>query len=827
MIPIDYTTAEICQITQGRIVQLEAEIQLRNLQIDSRKYDFNSHTLFIAIVGEHNNGHEFIPGLYARGVRAFMVSEDVPLSTIPEAAVIRVDDSVLALQALAELQRQSSDARIVAITGSSGKTVFKEWLYQLLYKRLHVLRSPKSYNSQIGVSLSLLLLEKSHDMALIEAGISQPNEMAALEKMIRPEIGIFTNIGPAHRENFASMEAKVAEKLTLFDRAKTLIYCRDHTLIHTGVAERNWVKKPKILTWSLSQKADLQIISQEQIENQTKLKARYHGETKTIDIPFASAASIENCCGLWLLLLFMEIEDSEIAERFAELIPVAMRMEQLEGINDCVLINGGYNSDINALSSALDYLIFQIKNLKYTVIFSDIVQSNIRDEKLYAKMAELLRTRRIDRFIGIGTRLKDHSALFYGLDATFYESTDAFLAAIGRDDFKDENILVQGARSFGFNRIIDFLQKKTHETVLEVDLTKMIENLNVIRSKLNPDTQIMAMIKAFGYGNGSYDIARVLEYNRVDYLAVAYADEGIALREDGIRLPILVMNPEVPSYSAMIQYRLEPQIFSFRTLELFSEALRSSGEVVAYPAHIKINTGMNRLGFDPKEMEQLGAKLSTSRELKIQSVFSHLVGSDEAKFDAFTKEQISIFTQSADVLARAFDYKIMRHILNSGGILRHSDAQMDMVRLGLALYGLTAHTANQAILKPVGSLKTTIVQIREINPGEGVGYSPKSRVKQRTKIGVISVGYADGLPRSLGNGLGHVWVSNRIVPFIGNICMDMAMVDITGVDCAEGDSVEIFGAHLSIYNLAEQLNTIPYEVITTISRRVKRVFVQD
>lgn len=827
MTGFDYSIADFCRLVGGTVLQKNHNAPLRHLGIDSRKFDYTDASVFFAIPGNRRNGHHFVDALYKRGVRTFVVSEAVDLTRLPEATVIRVDNTIRALQNLAAHHRARSNARVVGITGSNGKTVVKEWLYQLLYMQFHILRSPKSYNSQVGVPLSLLLLDQTHEMALIEAGISEPGEMEVLQKMIQPEIGIFTNVGEAHQYHFESLEAKVKEKLRLFTDAKTLIYCRDHELIHRAVANDQDGKPRRLLTWSLSQEADLRILSHSCSGNHTNLEGSYGGKTITIEIPFLSAAAIENCCHLWLLLLFMEIPDAEIKRRFASLTPVAMRLEQVAGINGSVLINDAYNSDINALSIALDYLVFQVKNKKYTAILSDILQSGEARAKLYKRVADLLKTHRIDRFVGIGPDLIQNRACFDGMNAEFYESTDEFLAKTRRKDFKKENILVKGARDFAFERIIEFLQEKSHETVLEIDLSKLVHNLNYVRSKLKPDTKVMAMVKAFSYGSGSYDIARTLEYNRVDYLAVAYADEGIALRNDGIRIPIMVLNPEVSAYDAMIQYRLEPQLFSFHTLNRFSQALENAGEVAGFPVHIKLNTGMNRLGFNPDEIPQLADAIKESGRFEIKSVFSHLAGSDDPGFDVFTQEQISEFTAAADELSNLLGVKMMRHILNSNGILRYPDAQFDMVRLGLGLYGLTTFGPEQGALKPVSSLKTTISQIREIEPGEGVGYNPSHRVKQKTKIAVLSIGYADGLPRLLGNGVGKVRIAGEVVPFIGNICMDMSMVDISGVDCAEGDTVEVFGTHLDIYEMAGHLHTIPYEVITNISRRVKRVFVQD
>ncbi len=827
MVNIDYPIDSFCRIIGGKFLRKGDSQNVFHAITDSRKFDVRLGAVFFAIRGKHKNGIDFIENLYERGVRIFVVSENVDCSKWPEATVILVRNTVEALQELAADHRQKLGTKIIAITGSNGKTVVKEWLYQLLYKDIHISRSPRSYNSQIGVPLSVLMLDPTHELGIIEAGISETGEMAALEKIIHPDIGIFTNIGAAHQKGFASIESKIDEKLLLFERVKMLIYCKDQAKIHQRIEAHHWKANTQFRTWGHSEDVDLHILSHSRKVNSTTIKGTFKGSVREIEIPFTSDASMENCCQLWLLLLYRGMPDDIIRERFLTLTPVAMRLEQLEAINGCVLINDVYNSDINSMSIALDYLKFQSKNTKFTAILSDILQSGETEEKLYSRVAELLETRNIDRLIGIGEALKNNSSLFKNLDATFYESTAAFLKSADRSNFSNENILLKGARNFRFEQIADILQEKSHETVLEIDLTKMVGNLNVIRGKLRPETKIMAMVKAFAYGSGSYDIARILEYHRVDYLAVAYADEGISLRNDGIRLPILVLNPEVSSYDAMIRYGLEPQIFSFRTLRLFTEALNQSGEQLPYPAHIKVNTGMNRLGFNPGEMNDLAKELNASRVLDIKSVFSHLAGSDEPAFDDFTNQQVRKFSDAAESLSRKLNKKLLRHLLNSSGIFRHPEAQLDMVRLGLALYGVTTYPESRDELEPVSSLKTTISQIREIETGEGVGYTPKKRVKRKTKIAVLSVGYADGLPRLLGNGVGKVWISDRAVPFIGNICMDMSMVDVTGVDCQEGDQVEVFGSHLDIYDMATHLQTIPYEVLTNISQRVKRLFIQD
>ncbi len=820
-----YEIEDFKNIIGGSFLHRANQAGIKHIVTDSRKFEFREGSVFFALSGSRRDGHSYLQEMHGKGVRIFVVSSELGIPVLKNSTIITVQNSVMALQQFAAHHRSLFHIPVVGITGSNGKTIVKEWIYQLLYTDFHVIRSPKSYNSQIGVPLSVLLMDESHDLAVFEAGISRKGEMRKLEKIIKPTIGIFTNIGPAHQENFESLNEKIDEKLQLFMDCKTLIYCRDQENIHERIQSQ--LSKHTLLTWSKNHEANLKIISTEVTGKKTRITGQFEGKERVIEIPFNSPTSVENSCHLWLLLLHLDMSDEIIASHFTTLTPVAMRLEQLDGINGCVLINDVYNSDINTLTIALDYLKYLSKNKKYTAIVSDILQSGEEEENLYRRVAELLKSRGITRFIGIGKQLKSHAHLFSDLKATFYESTGAFLQNANKRDFAKENILLKGSRAFKFERIADFLQEKSHETVLEIDLTKMVENLNYIRTRLQSDTKIMAMVKAFAYGAGSYDVAQILEYNRVDYLAVAYADEGISLREDGITLPIMVLNPELSSYDAMIRYHLEPQLFSFRTLEYFTEALQTSTEARRYPIHIKINTGMNRLGFDFADLPKLAERILEIDVLEVKSVFSHLAGSDDQKFEAFTQQQIADFTKAADFLSDKLPNPFMRHILNSSGILRYPEAQMDMVRLGLALYGITTSLDFQGKLKPVSTLRTVISQIREIEPGEGVGYTPKMPVSEKTKIAVIPVGYADGLPRLLGNGGGNVLISNTAVPFIGNICMDMSMVNVTGIDCEEGDEVEVFGEHLDIYEMADHLQTIPYEVLTNISQRVKRVFIQD
>ncbi len=809
----------------GGILQTDHQpATIHHLILDSRIFQIQAGSLFFAIEGVRHNGHHYIAEVYQKGVRNFVVSDPSYISALQDINVILVENVLASLQKLAENHRNKFTYPVIGITGSNGKTIVKEWLAHLLDRDFNIVKSPKSYNSQTGVPLSLWRFQDEHNLALVEAGISEPGEMQLLARMIRPTTGIFTNVGPAHQENFADIDEKIKEKLSLFAEAETLIYCKDHPRIHEMIGVNFGDKPTRLLSWSRHPGADLVLTKETQNEDHTLLGGNFGGTYHEITIPFTHASSIENACHCWLLMLHMGISDAVIGSRMPLLPPIAMRLEQLAGINRCLVINDAYNSDVMSLEIALSQLKLQRKNKKFTAILSDILQSGEPQEILYGNVAALLHHYKVDRFIGIGPQLSAHSGLFSGENTRFFPDTETFLHTFRKDDFREENILIKGARNFAFERISERLEEQTHETILEIDLNRMQQNLNYIRTLLKPSTKIMAMVKAFAYGSGGYEIARFLEFNRVDYLAVAYTDEGVALRQTGIEMPIMVLNPEISGYDSMIRYRLEPQIYNFRTLQSFLQALERSDLEGAFPVHLKINTGMNRLGFDLLEIEALSAAIARTDLIRVVSVFSHLAASESAEHDARTLAQISAFEKAADQLRDILPQPFLRHILNSNGIDRHPDAQYEMVRLGLALYGISPDTEARKQLNPVSRLVTTISQIRIVPKGEGIGYSPKKLLATEKRIAVIPIGYADGMPRKLGNGIGHVVIDGKKAPFIGNICMDMSMVDITNISCAEGDEVEVFGEHRSIYALADELETIPYEVLTNISQRVKRVF---
>lgn len=822
-----YPLHEFAQMTGGTLLYSKDDVaRVSYIVTDSRHFQNRPESVFFALKSARNDGHNYAADMLARGMQTFVVSDASVAEALKTANVILVENTLEALQKLAGRHRAAFDIPVLAITGSNGKTVVKEWLYQLMSRHLRVMRSPRSYNSQLGVALSLWQLHSAHQLAILEAGISHPGEMQRLAAMIQPTLGIFTNIGSAHQENFSALSQKIDEKLALFAKVKTLLYCRDHELVHERIEAQFGQAGPKRYTWSTRQPADL-TVQVTRHSSRAELIAHFQERRLTVSCPFVDAASLENACHCLLYLLLSEMSDTDIASGMAALSPIAMRLEQLNGVHGSTLINDVYNSDYTSLEIAVDQLMLQRKNKRYTAIVSDLVQSGEAPATLYAKVADMLRRKGVDQFIGIGDDLHANQSFFTGISSRFFISTDAFLEAYRHEDFGHQNILVKGARKFAFERITDILSEKTHETILEIDLERIRDNLNFIRSMLSPKTGIIVMVKAFGYGSGSYEVAQTLEFYGVQYLAVAYADEGIELREAGITMPIMVLNPELSSYDAMLRYKLEPQIFSFRTLEKFTEALFSRDSVWPYPIHIKINTGMNRLGFDPGEVEELGKRLSANDAVKVETVFSHLAASESATFDSLTNLQIERFEKACLELRKSLNYPFKKHLVNSEGIFRFPGQHFDMVRLGLALYGITGNAAIRKHLKPVSRLITTVSQVRVVAAGEGVGYSPKSPLAHEAKIAVVPVGYADGLPRALGNGVGHVYIAGRRHPFVGNICMDMAMVDVTGTGCSEGDEVEIFGDNMNIYEMAEHLNTIPYEVLTNISQRVKRKYLHQ
>ena len=796
---------------------------------DSRSLCFPEETLFFAIRTQRNDGHNYIPELYRRGVRNFVV-EQVPSGAgneLAEANFLKVTSTLAALQRLAERHRDEFDIPVVGITGSNGKTMVKEWLYQLLSPQMVVTRSPKSYNSQIGVPLSVWLLEKNTDIALFEAGISQTGEMQALRDIIQPSIGILTSIGQAHQENFRTMDEKCQEKLLLFHDAKTVIYNSDDEIVSRSMRRSGFGGKK--IAWSKEDpQATLYIKEVETKDNITRVAYVFNQTTEgTYHLPFIDEASVECSLACAATALHLGIDPETLDIRMSQLEPVAMRLEVKEGQHGCTLINDSYNSDLSSLDIALDFMSRRPDHngRKRTLILSDIQQSGQKPDKLYSIVSELAEKRGVDKFIGIGSVIAEHKDRISITEKHFFADVPTFISSETFHALSDEVILLKGARQFGFDHITELLEQKVHETILEVNLNAVVANLNHYRSFMRPETKIICMVKADAYGAGAVEVAKTLQDHRVDYLAVAVADEGVTLRKNGITSNIIIMNPEMTAFKTMFDYDLEPEVYSFRIMDALIKAAEKEG-ITSFPVHIKLDTGMHRLGFDPEhDIDEVIERLHPQNAIIPRSVFSHFVGSDSNDFDRFSAHQFELFDKASTKLQEAFDHKILRHICNSAGIEHFPERQLDACRLGLGLYGIDSR--DNHILNTVSTLKTTILQLRHVPKEETVGYSRKGILTRDSVIAAIPIGYADGLNRHLGRGHAYCLVGGKKAPYVGNICMDVAMIDVTDIDCKEGDTVEIFGEHLPVTVLSDILDTIPYEVLTGISNRVKKVYFQD
>ena len=820
-----YTVKEIAEIINAKTKKLTND-SISILLTDSRRLSYPEESLFFAIKTKTNDGHNYIGELYRSRVRNFVVGEMRPeFEAMTEANFLLVKDVVRALQQLATYHRKRFDIPVIGITGSNGKTVVKEFLYQLLHKEFNIVRSPRSYNSQIGVPLSVWQMNEKHTLGVFEAGISLPDEMERLQPIILPTVGIITNIGEAHQENFVSMTQKCLEKLTLFKDCKAIIYDGDNTFIANCIESA--CLSHKALYWSRTDSdAPLFVESVQKRQDSTVIRCTLFGLVKEYIIPFTDDASIENVIQCIAAMLYLKPTSVSDADKFKLLEPVDMRLDIKQGINNCLLINDTYNSDINSLDIALDFQLSRkvSKNLKSTLILSDILQTGTLPRSLYRKVADLVSRKHVDRIIGIGRDLKEYANDF-NIEKEFYRTTDEFLQSASFKNFKDELILIKGSRQFHFERISERLEKKVHETILEVNLDAVIHNFNFYRSKLKPETKMVCMVKASAYGAGANELAKTLQEHRCDYLAVAVADEGAELRKEGISIPIIIMNPEFSSFNVLFENHLEPEVYSFRLLKAMIRETERRG-ITSYPIHVKIDTGMHRLGFQPSDIPELCQILKEQSGLMVRSVFSHLCGGDSSIFDDFTKYQLDTFQAAAKEVERRLEHKVIKHILNTAGIERFSDYQMDMVRLGIGLYGVSA--SNMRGLKNVSTLKTTILQIQNVPSGDSVGYSRRSFVERDSKIAIIPIGYADGMNRHLGNGVGEVLVRGQRCPVIGNICMDACMIDVTDIaDVQEGDPVILFGEDMPVSEIAEKLQTIPYEILTSVSSRVKRVYYRE
>lgn len=816
-------SSDIAKITNGKLTG-KPDLVISDIITDSRHLGFTEGLAFIAISGKNHDGHLFINNLYGKGIRTFIV-EKLPgeIRKYDDAAFILTDSTIHSLQLLASYKRKYFKSPVIAVTGSAGKTVVKEWLAEILGLSEPVLRSPKSYNSQIGVPLSVWKLDNKYRYGIFEAGISMPGEMEKLQKVIDPDIGIITNIGDAHSENFIDNKVKAKEKLRLFKDAARIFYCRDHDIIRRLIINDPDLKSKELTDWSCSDRnAAIFVKKSPQPEGRTQIEMSFQGKTNKFIIPFNDRASIENAITVASVCLALGVGTENIRKGLSGLVSVAMRMEIKTGINNCQLIVDYYNSDPGSFGMALEYLKGQ-NDRKPTLILSDFVQSGRDNKELYGEVADLVSKAGIDKFIGIGPALTQNSYLF-GERASFYYSTEEFVIRFNATEFKNETILLKGARKFEFERIGKLLEQQVHQTVLEVNLDAIVHNLNEFRRHLEPGTRIMAMVKAFAYGAGPAEIAGFLEYHRVSYLGVAYADEGVELRNAGVTLPVMVMNPDPSSSELMIRYNLEPEIYSFSSLDSFSEVAFRHG-LIQYPVHIKIDTGMHRLGFMPGEIEELCARLKTIESIRVISVFSHFAGSDDPSLDKFTHRQAEIFLDASSKIRKATGYSFLRHICNSSAIVRFPQYQFEMVRPGIGMYGVGEFKGLS--LKPAGRFKTKISQIKKIPAGEPVGYGCVDMSDKERIIAILPVGYADGLSRKLGNRNGNLMINNARVPIIGNVCMDMCMADITGIKAEAGDEAEVFGENISIDEVAAECQTIPYEILTSIPGRVKRVFFRE
>ncbi len=803
------TFQTIVTITQGKVIQLASDRNINHLVIDSRKAIATDDALFFAIKGDRHDGHLFIPSLYQTGMRQFIVENDADIQQFPQGNFLKVTSAIEALQKITAFHRKQFNIPVVGITGSNGKTIIKEWLYQLLSRDYNMVKNPGSYNSQIGVPLSVWQMQSHHQLGIFEAGISQPFEMEALREVMQPTLGIFTNIGTAHDEGFQNHHQKIEEKCKLFENAEVVIVSKDYPDVVAALKRQS---KP-LLVWG--NEGDIQVSYSASTVN---LKWNKKKLDIYLNLPFSDPASRENVTHCIVLLLYLGFDSSRLQERIDQLKSVPMRLQMKQGINNCQIIDDTYNNDLAGLQISLDFLTGQHRKKK-TLILSDILQSGLVEKDLVEKINALAVKSGITSFIGVGPVLKKNKDQIK-LPCVFYSSTDELIDSLDWDNFQNEVILVKGARVYEFEKIVKKLQRKIHGTVMEIDLGAMVHNLNYVKSKLNSGTKLMAMVKAFAYGSGSIEVASLLQYHRVDYLGVAYADEGVDLRKNQITLPIMVMNPSEDSFETLLTHNLQPEIYNLNILSAYINFLNGRSSKI----HLKLDTGMHRLGFEEGELETVIEILKANPNVEIASIFSHLAGADEAEHDAFSRGQAELFLKMSERIKQALIIHPLLHLLNSSGIIRLKEFQLDMVRLGIGLYGINPTSDSDEHLKPVATLKTIISQIKKIKAGNTVGYGRKGKATQDTTVATIAIGYADGFSRAFSQGKGKVLINGKKVPVLGNVCMDMSMIDITGIEAKEGDEVIVFGKGLPIQEAAREINTIPYEILTSTSERVKRVF---
>ncbi|MER3470499.1 MAG: bifunctional UDP-N-acetylmuramoyl-tripeptide:D-alanyl-D-alanine ligase/alanine racemase [Chitinophagaceae bacterium] len=815
-----YSIHKIQQVINGNFLQQMQEDFIKYLVYDSRNISFPKTSLFFALKTSHRDGHQFIGDAYKKGIRNFVVSESIDTNKLTDCNIILVADTLNALQSLASYHRSQFSIPVIGITGSNGKTIVKEWLYELLKDDYNIVRSPRSFNSQIGVPLSVWQLSQEHTLAIFEAGISESGEMQALADMIQPTIGIFTNLGEAHDAGFSSREEKATEKLKLLQDVEVVTYQKETLDRHLSI------KAAYKLEWSITSEAIFPIQIKKR-EHSTEAKGVFQNKAYDVIIPFTDDASVENAIHCWCVLLYFGYENDVINERFQRLHSIDMRLQLKHAVNHCLLINDSYSADLTSLKIALDFLQQQSAGLKRTVILSDFFGSE-NELYLYIAIADLLLQYRIEKLIAIGKESTHHlsSLLNNKIIIQTFSSVDNFLLDFKSSSFSHEIILLKGARIFQFERIAQVFEEKVHKTVLEVNLNALAHNLKEYQKLLQPGVKLMAMVKAFSYGSGGAEIASILQFHNVDYLGVAYADEGIELRKNGITLPIMVMNTDDSTFPSLIDYNLQPVLYSFEMLQLFQAYLLSQA-LNYYPVHLEIETGMNRLGFATVEIEPLIHSITASSSLKIESVFSHLAASEDESQDAFTQQQADLFKTITTQLQNAIPYPFLKHIANSAAIIRHPNLQMDMVRLGIGLYGIQSVT-HQLNLEPVATLKSTVAQLKNVAKGESVSYNRRGVVNRDSIIATIRIGYADGYWRRFSNGVGKMWINGMCAPVMGTVCMDMTMIDVTDVPNVQvGDEVIVFGKQLPVRDVAAWAGTIPYEVMTGVSQRVKRIYYQE
>ncbi len=803
--------SEIAEITNGDVIANHSNADVKSLIIDSRKPFISRDALFFAIAGEHHDSHDFLEEQFAKGVRNFVVQKPIQLGA--EANIILVENTIVALQQIAAKHRANFDLPVIAITGSNGKTIAKEWLFTCLSPYYNIVRSPKSFNSQVGVPLSVWGIAKAHNMAIFEAGISQPHEMQNLEKVIKPTLGIFTNLGAAHDQGFESRQQKLSEKASLFEHVNIVIFNGDDDLIFSQFAN-------KAFCWGYNDRCDIKIVNSENIKSGVAIQLMYENELHTLRLPFGDSASVENTMHCIATMMYLGIANDDIQERILKLLPVNMRLELKKAIGNSYIIDDTYNNDLGGLQRAIEFLSAQKQKSRKVVILSDILQSGLPDEILYRQVFEQLEAANVALVIGIGNDISGYQSLCQ-LPANFYSSADDLLKNIQHLDLNESVILIKGARVFGLERIVKSLEEKIHGTVLKINLDALTSNLNFYRSRLDSKTKIMAMVKAFSYGSGSFEIANLMQFHRVDYLGVAYADEGVRLRENGIHLPIMVMNPSPDSFESIYKNDLEPELYNLGLLDKYLQFLNGREGAI----HLKIETGMKRLGFDEDEIDDLTMVLKSNANLHVKTIFSHLAGADEAMHQEFSNQQAEKFQRLSNRLVSVLKERPILHLVNSPGILRYPQFHFDMVRLGIGLYGVEANNSpDQQMLQPISELTTIVSQLRKVKKGETVGYGRKGVADKDITVATIAIGYADGFSRSFSQGKGYVWVNGKRANVIGNVCMDMTMIDVTGLNVEVGDQVEIFGNNISIKELAQAIDTIPYEILTNISQRVKRVY---